>query len=42
MAGITSWTATQTIAQIRARAVSAVEVTTAHLDRLAALNPRMM
>ena len=39
MAEIWEWTATQIAAQVRARRVSAVEVTQAHLDRLAAVNP---
>ncbi|WP_292265963.1 amidase family protein [Marivita sp.] len=39
MAEIWEWTATQIAAQVRARQVSAVEVTQAHLDRLAAVNP---
>lgn len=39
MANIWEWTATQIAAEIRARRISAVEVTQAHLDRLDAVNP---
>lgn len=39
MTEIWEWTATQIAEQVRARRVSAVEVTQAHLDRLTAVNP---
>ena len=39
MTEIWEWTATQIAEQVRARRVSAVEVTQAHLDRLTAMNP---
>lgn len=39
MANIWEWTATQIVAEVRARRISAVEVTQVHLDRLDAVNP---
>ncbi|MEM8578542.1 MAG: amidase [Pseudomonadota bacterium] len=39
MTEITRWSAVETVARLRARTVTAAEVTQAHLDRLAAVNP---
>ncbi|MBU2981700.1 hypothetical protein KO498_07710 [Lentibacter algarum] len=41
MSEITSWSAVATVEALKARKVSAVEVTQAHLDRLEALNPAL-
>lgn len=41
VADIWTWTASEIAHAIRSREISAVEVTQAHLDRLAAINPRV-
>ncbi|NRB05123.1 MAG: amidase [Rhodobacteraceae bacterium] len=39
MSEIVAWTATETVARLKSKEVSAVEVTQAHLDRAATVNP---
>lgn len=41
MSEIISWSAVETVARLKARDVSAAEVTQAHLDRIAAVNPAL-